>query len=69
MNAQARNLATRARDAANDPALDVGNAWNLLAECADALDAMTQTAVARNRVIRKLRRRCDRRLRAGMVAE
>lgn len=33
------------------------------AEAADVLDAMSRTAIDRNRIIRRLRRRCERRLR------
>ena len=62
MNALVRNLASRAREAADNKALDIGTAWNLLDECADVLEAMSRTAVDRNRVIRRLRRRCERRL-------
>jgi hypothetical protein len=57
-----RALASRARTAASDKALDIGTTWNLLDECADTLDAMNATAVKRNRVIRGLRRRCEYRL-------
>lgn len=62
MNALVRNLASRARSAADDKALDIGTAWNLLDKCADTLDAMNGTAVKRNRIIRRLRHRCERRL-------
>ena len=65
MNALVRNLASRAREAASDKSLDIGTAWNLLDECAAALDEMRHTAVKRNRIIRRLRRRCERRLRVA----
>ena len=69
MNAEVRNLVARVRLAASDQALDIGQAWNLLDECAETLDSMSRTAVRRHRVIRRLRRRCERRVNAGPHAE
>ena len=63
MNARVRNLVSRLRlqpqDEGGPSYMDM---LRQRAEAADMLDAMSRTAVDRNRIIRKLRRRCERRL-------
>ena len=55
-----RSLAARAREASNDPLLSIGEAWNLLWDCANRLDSMQRTAQSRNRTIRRMRRTISR---------